>query len=156
MDAPTYSRTQHSPLWALPLGLAAALLALAVLAVPAGAPERWALLGAAAVMAFVASTVATLTVRDAGDRLLVRYGPLPLFGTSVRYADVRRVEPSRSRLIDGWGIHWVPGRGWTFNLWGMDCVELRTERRRLRIGTTEPRELARLVARRAGLADPAA
>lgn len=82
-----------------------------------------------------------LTVCDEGESLSVRFGPLPLFGTEVRYADISSVEPSRSALIDGWGIHWLPGRGWTLNLWGFDCVELVVNGRTLRIGTDDVENL---------------
>ena len=46
------------------------------------------------------------------------YGPLPVFSESIRYSDITLVEYDRSGVIDGWGIHWVPGRRTTRNLWG--------------------------------------
>ena len=141
-----YEHTQHSPLWlVLALPIAAGLVTSAV-AEDAGL--RYAAVGFAALFAWLVASFATLTVRDVGDRLDVRFGPLPLFGTKVRYADVEGVEVARSRLIDGWGIHWVPGRGWTFNLWGFDCVEVTTPKGIVRIGTDEPEELARFLAHR--------
>lgn len=88
---------------------------------------------------------AHLRVFDLGDSLSIQYGPLPLFGTSVKYADITSVAQGRSSLIDGWGIHWIPGRGWTFNLWGFDCVELELNGRLLRIGTDDPAELTRFL-----------
>lgn len=39
---------------------------------------RWVLLVAAVLFAVLASTVASLTVRDRGEALEVRFGPLPL------------------------------------------------------------------------------
>ena len=55
-------------------------------------------------------------------------------------------EPDRSNVIDGWGIHWVPGRGWTYNLWGFDCVRLTLAGgRTIRVGTDDPRSLAQFV-----------
>jgi hypothetical protein len=63
-----------------------------------------------------------LRIRDAGDRLLLRFGPLPLLRGSVEYKSIATVEADRSSIIDGWGIHWLPGRGWTYNIWGFDCV----------------------------------
>ena len=44
-----------------------------------------------------------MTVRDEGDALAVRYGPLALFGGRFRYPDLTDVEPSRSSVVDGWG-----------------------------------------------------
>ena len=60
-----------------------------------------------------------LTVSDEGDALAVRFGPLPLFGTRIRYAEITAAEPSQTSIIDGWGVHYIPGRGWTYNLWGL-------------------------------------
>ena len=82
-----------------------------------------------------------LTVRDAGDHLAVRYGPIPVFGARFPYARITKVQRGRSALIDGWGIHWVPGRGTTYNLWGRDCVTFRFGRRLIRIGTDDAENL---------------
>ncbi len=89
-----------------------------------------------------------LTVRDAGDRLELRFGPFPLFRRSVAYAAIESFEIARSSWIDGLGVHWIPGRGWTWNLWGFDCVQLRTTSGPLRIGTDDPQGLAALLAER--------
>ena len=40
-------------------------------------------------------------------------------------------------LIDGLGIHYVPFRGWTYNLWGFDCVVLELGKKTLRIGSND-------------------
>lgn len=141
-----YEHTQRGPLWLVlmpPLAIALAL------AVAGDGAARWAGAGFAALLALLAACFATLTVRDRGDHLDVRFGPLPWFGTRVRYDTIDRVAPARSRLIDGWGVHWLPGRGWTFNLWGFDCVEIRAGRRVVRIGTDEPEALAAFLAARA-------
>ena len=45
------------------------------------------------------------------------------------------VEAGRSSLIDGWGIHWIPGRGWTYNLWGFGCVVIQQGKKTTRVGT---------------------
>lgn len=77
-------------------------------------------------------------VWDRGGSLLARFGPLPMFFKRIEYEKLQSAEPGRSSLIDGWGVHWVPTRGWTFNLWGFDCVELVVVGgRRLRIGTDD-------------------
>ena len=147
MDTP-YQHTQHGPLWMM-LGVpfAGALAAAVFAEEPA---LRVGMLLFAAFFALIAACFATLTVRDCGDHLDVRFGPLPWWGTRVRYDAILRVEPARSRLIDGFGIHWLPGRGWTFNLWGFDCVEITTDRRRLRIGTDDPDGLLRHLVARTG------
>ncbi|MCR9247173.1 MAG: hypothetical protein NXI31_19240 [bacterium] len=141
---PRYEHTQHSPLWY------ALLLPMLGGIVIAGMSEEAGLIGfgvaAAVAFAVLAASFGTLTVQDAGEVLRVRFGPLPLFGTSVQFAAIQSVRATRSRLIDGWGVHWIPGRGWTFNLWGFDCVEVTTDRGLLRIGTDDPAGLVAFLA----------
>ena len=79
----------------------------------------------------------TLTVEDEGRQLALRFGPLPLFRKRFAYDQMTGVEPGRTRLLDGWGIHYVPGRGWTYNLWGYDCVKVELGRKTVRIGTDD-------------------
>ncbi|MCA8975932.1 MAG: hypothetical protein KDC98_14515, partial [Planctomycetes bacterium] len=121
---PGYDHTQRGPLWII-LGIGVVAGAV-VVPLTEELAARVALCAFTAAFAFLAACFATLTVRDRGQHLTVRFGPLPLWGTRLRYDAVRQVSAARSRLIDGWGIHWMPGRGWTFNLWGFDCVEVRT------------------------------
>ena len=64
---------------------------------------------------------------------------LQLFGVPFGWRTrIESVEPGRSSLLDGWGIHYFPGRGWTYNLWGFDCVVLRMKKKTLRVGTDDP------------------
>ncbi|MBL7133630.1 MAG: hypothetical protein ISS78_05985 [Phycisphaerae bacterium] len=97
---------------------------------------------AACCMGLLALCFQTLTVRDEGEHLGVRFGPLAVFRTDVPYAEITAVETARSSIIDGWGIHWMPGRGWTYNLWGFDCVRITLGRKTIRIGTDDPEGLA--------------
>lgn len=89
-----------------------------------------------------------LTIEDRGDRLLLSYGPLPAFWKSIRYQDMTRVEPGRTSVIDGWGIHWIPGRGTTYNLWGFGCVVVHLGKRVIRIGTNDVQGLAAFLSRK--------
>src|SRR5262245_32824577 len=114
--AATYDHVQRAPLFVLLLAIglleAGAAVAVDILAVRAG-------LGASAATLFVlAACFAHLRVRDAGEHLDVRFGPLRLFGKRIAYRDMRSVEPARSDFLDGWGIHGLPGRGWIYNIWG--------------------------------------
>ena len=95
---------------------------------------------------------ATLTVEDSGDDLLIRYGPLPLFRKRIAFREIRSVEPDRTKWIDGWGIHWVPGRGTTYNLWGFDCAKLSVGNRTIRIGTDDVDNLVSAIRTKAHLA----
>ena len=78
-----------------------------------------------------------LTVRDEDDCLAIRFGPLPLLGKRIPYADITSAEPDRTSLIDGWGVHWVPGRGTTYNIWGYGCVKLQVGGRTIRVGSDD-------------------
>jgi len=101
------------------------------------------LAGVATLTAALALCFMSLTVRDGGDALEVRFGPLALFQRRIPYTAISDPEPSRSKLIDGFGVHWLPGRGWTWNLWGLDCVEMRVEGKPLRVGTDDAEGLAK-------------
>ena len=89
-----------------------------------------------------------LTVRDEQDALAVRFGPLPLFFTRIPYDKIRSVEPDRTTLLDGWGIHYLPGRGTTFNIWGFHCVRVELENRTIRIGTDDVENLVAFLRQR--------
>lgn len=82
-----------------------------------------------------------LTIRDEGERLALRYGPLPVIRKRFRYADITSVEPDRIKLIDGWGVHYILGRGWTYNLWGFGCVKLAFGRKIVRVGSGDVENL---------------
>jgi hypothetical protein len=146
----SYEHTQQGHLdWIL---VACSLVCAAGAFFTAADPVAFYVLLSIAAACFVLSlTFGSLTVRDEGQRLAVRYGPWPLFRTQVLYEDVTGLRRGRSRLIDGWGIHWVPGRGWTYNLWGMDCVELQLGNRTTRIGTDDPDNLATFLSAKTGL-----
>ncbi len=66
----------------------------------------------------------SFVVEEDGDALQLAFGPLPLIRKRVRYADLAAVRETRTDLLDGFGIHWVPGRGWTWNLIGFAAVEV--------------------------------
>ena len=132
----SYERTQKSPLSDILLGIAVAILG----AVMAYSPELVPMLIAAAValsLAFAALCFGSLTVRDEGEHLAARFGPLPVFWTRVKYSDITSAEPDRSILIDGWGMHYIPGRGRIYNVWGFDCVKLQLGKKVVRIGTDD-------------------
>ena len=101
------------------------------------APVAVGLLFSAGMFVVCALMFTTLTVRDEGQRLAMRFGPLPLLWKTVRYSDITAVEPGRSAVIDGWGIHWIPGRGTTCNLWGFGCAKLTLGRKTLRVGSDD-------------------
>jgi len=138
----TYEHTQKAPLYLLVLAVAAAEAGLAVWLGQKALAAAIVLGSAASVMVLAALCFRQLTVRDEGDRLAIRFGPLPVFRRRIAYADITAVEVGRSSLIDGWGIHRIAGRGTTYNLWGFACVVLRVGGRTIRIGTDDAEALA--------------
>jgi hypothetical protein len=99
----------------------------------------------AVVMILAGLCVGYLIVRDEGDFLALRFGPLPIFRRLIAFSKITAVEPSRSTVFDGWGIHYIPGRGMTYNLWGFDCVKMRVDNRTIRVGTDDVQGLVRFL-----------
>jgi hypothetical protein len=142
-----YSHTQHG--WWHLLLCAVAVFLLTLPWIDPNVPPLMMMVMALLFFA-VAQLFRTLTVEDAGDALQLRFGPLPLISKRIEYRTIRAVELGRLSLLDGWGIHWVPGRGWTYSLWGFDCVILRLDRRTIRIGTDDAQHLASFLREKVG------
>jgi len=82
------------------------------------------------------------TGTESGHRLAIRFDPLPLFRTGVRYEDIEGVEVGRTTVLDGWGIHRSLRGGWVWSVWGRECVVVRHRRGVLRVGTDDAANLA--------------
>lgn len=146
---PEYEHTQWAPMcWMILLPGLAVLLIAGVLSNDAVIAP---LMLVGVVLVVTAFSFRSLRVVDEGDVLAIRFGPIPLFRKRIPYADIQAAERDRSSIVDGWGIHWVPGRGWTYNLWGFDCVRLTLTRgRTVRVGTDDPDGLARFLNEKRG------
>lgn len=145
-EVPEYSHTQEAPLFILLYGTALACMVLAWGV--RDTPGLYIAGGVALLVALVASAFHHLTVEDQGDSLAIRFGPLPVFRRTVRYADIESVEVGRTLILDGWGIHMSIRGGWVWNLWGRDCVVLHLKKGVLRIGTDDAEGLAEFLRRR--------
>lgn len=141
-----YEHVQRGWLRALLLAVAAGMAAFAVTVWQDDSGAAVGLVVVAGLMVVLSFCFVTLTVRDAGDRLTVRFGPLVLFRTSVRYADITHVEAMRPKYFS-WGIHWTP-KGWLWNIHGLDSVQVVAGRRKLLIGTDDPVGLAAFLQKR--------
>ena len=141
MISPTYSHTQEAPLWMILFGSSIPCFVLAWLA-----REQPVVLAvmivAALLLVLVGLAFHHLTVEDEGDRLAIRFGPLPFMETSIQYDDIQQVEVGRTTILDGWGIHRSPRHGWIWNLWGWDCVVIHRQRGVLRVGSDDTENLA--------------
>ena len=136
----TYEHTQKAPLHWL-LYLPAVVLVAAAWLSRGQVLLALIMLGAAALLFILGFSFQRLTIRDEGEWLAIRYGPLPVFRTRIPYADISSVEPGQTSWIDGWGIHWIPGRGYTYNLWGFSCARLRVRGRTVQVGSDEADKL---------------
>ncbi|MCK4284098.1 MAG: hypothetical protein KAX44_07250 [Candidatus Brocadiae bacterium] len=76
-----------------------------------------------------AAVLAYLEVRGDGDRLAVRFGPLPLFGTSIPYDAMESVERARTSMLYGFGMQGLPWLFLALNIRGSDAVQIRLKRR---------------------------
>lgn len=142
-----YEHTQRGKLHYLFLLVAAAVVVL-VWATPApraAAPIISLMMAPLVVVGFM---FGNLTVRDEGTHLAARFGPLRLFYTRIPYANMKQVDPDRSLLIDGWGIHHIPWRGSIYNVWGTRCVRIGTDRRVIRVGSDDVDNLVAFLRRR--------
>lgn len=152
----------RKPLWAWALILALAGLAWAgfieqiVRGNPVGtnpAPDLviWILTGVAGVLlpAFIFALRLVIEVHP-GD-LVLRY--MPLWSRRIALADIRSVKARRYRPIAeywGWGIRYMPGRGWVWSVSGDLGVQLQLDGAHpLLIGTDRPEALADAIARAA-------
>src|ERR1051325_2507893 len=110
--ASTYRHTQRAPLCWFLYALAGVILAADYLAW--NTPAVYGLTIGGVVTSVLAPTFHWLKVEDAGDRLLIAFGPLPLARRSVRYEDIVGVEVGRTTVMEGWGIHNSPRGGWVW------------------------------------------
>ena len=140
---PTYSHTQRAPLCLLLYASAIGCFALS--AVTFGTPGFYVTLTIGSIIGILAPAFHHLTVEDEVDALGVRFGPVPLFRTRVRYDDIQSVEPGRTLLLDGWGIRYSLRGGWVWNIWGRNCIVVRKKKGTLYIGTNDAENLARFL-----------
>ena len=86
----------------------------------------------------------SLTVVVEGDWVEVVFADGPV-RKRIALKEVGSCAVVRNRWWYGWGVRWGPG-AWLYNVSGLDAVELKMKNgRRYRIGTDEPRELAKAI-----------
>lgn len=138
-----YTHTQKAPLCLILYGSA---LFFFVLACRVGdTHDIFTAIAAGLLMALLGPAFHHLTVQDQGERLAIRFGPIPLFRRTVQLADIMKVEVGRTLILDGWGMHLSIRGGWVWNLWGRACVVVHLKKRVLRIGTDDAENLARFL-----------
>jgi hypothetical protein len=142
-----YSHAQKAPLCLILYGSALACVALAWLV--GDKPGIFIAGGVGLFIALLAPAFHHLSVVDQGDVLAIRFGPVPLFRRTVRYADIEKVEVGRTLILDSWGIRYSIWGGWVWNLWGRDCVVVHWRNGGVfQIGTDDAENLARFLKKR--------
>ena len=142
-----YEHTQKSALHSL-IFLPAILMFFVAWQTRGSAPSGWILVSVGILLIFLAMSFQTLTLRERQDSLEIKYGPLNIFGTHIPYSDMTNVQSGHTNLIDGWGIHYVPCRGWTMNLWGFECVKIERGSSVIRLGTDDSENLVSMLQQR--------
>src|SRR5271168_752639 len=100
-EAPGYSHTQKAPLCLILYGSALASFSFAwVLSTIPAFPGDIIAVAVGLLIALTGPAIHHLTVEDQGDRLVVRFGPVPLFRRTVRYADIEKAEVGRTLILD--------------------------------------------------------
>lgn len=73
------------------------------------------------------------------------YFGIGIIRRKFRYSNLLSIRKVRNKWYWGWGIRWF-GRGWLYNVSGLDAVELIFKNGKvLRIGTNDPDALLRFV-----------
>ncbi|GAB4132801.1 hypothetical protein [Thermopirellula anaerolimosa] len=135
-----YSRTQWGR-WYLLIPFPAVLITVIEAIAPGPPLPWWVYTITTGIMAAAILSFCSLTIRDEGDVLRIRFGPIPLLRMRIRYADIVSAEPDRTSFLDGWGLHYNAFKGTIVNVWGYDCVRIQTKRRVYWIGTDDPEGL---------------
>jgi hypothetical protein len=151
-DLLTYEHTQKAPWHLLLYAMAAGFLTFGWV-LRGEPPVMIAFSSLGFLMCALGMSFRQLTVADEGNRLVVRFGPLPLFQRRIWYDDIRHVEKGRLNIIEGWGVQLSLRGGWVWSIWGLDCVVIRLERGTLRVGTDDAENLVRFLQQR--VTDPA-
>ena len=87
----------------------------------------------------------TVTIDD--RELTARFGFSPA-RKRIPLESIASFAAVRSRWYHGWGVRYTPGRGWLYNVSGLDAVEfVLHDGTRVRIGTDEPDEVVRALSR---------
>lgn len=135
-----YRNTQHGRWYMITIFVVGYLLILDYF-LPGRPIPWWVYLLVVGIVGPVTLSFSSLTIYDGGEALVVQFGPLPIFRKRIPYRSITRVEKGRTTFLDGWGIHYRAGWGWTFNVWGFDCVRVFCGKTVYNLGTDDPEGL---------------
>ncbi|MFZ5518965.1 MAG: hypothetical protein ACOY90_20200 [Candidatus Zhuqueibacterota bacterium] len=83
-----------------------------------------------------------LKVKISHNTILCSFG-IGLIQRRIPISEIAEAKTVQNPWYAGWGIRWLPGQYWMWNVSGLQAVELIfKDGRRFRIGTDEPEKLA--------------
>lgn len=97
------------------------------------------------VMSLVLVLFYSLTVEIRDKKIRIWFGP-GLIQRTISLDEIAAARVVRNPWYAGWGIRWMPGSYWLWNVSGFDAVELEFKNgKRFRIGTDEPDVLVQAI-----------
>ena len=113
--------------------------------IPAVGSVSLPVLAVLAITGAVLATFSSLAVGIDEDVITCRFG-VGLIRKDIPLSDVDHARAVLNSWWVGWGIRWIPGRYWVWNVSGFQAVELTMkDGRRFRIGTDEPETLVHAI-----------
>jgi hypothetical protein len=87
----------------------------------------------------------SLGVEIHDNALICRMG-IGLIQKRILLSEIQQARAVQNPWYAGWGIHWIPGQYWIWNVSGLRGVELTLKNgKRFRIGTNEPESLVHAI-----------
>ncbi len=87
----------------------------------------------------------SLTVKITGGVLACYFG-VGLIRKQILLSDIKEYRAVRNPWFVGWGIRWMPGQYWLWNVSGFQAVELTLNNgKRFRLGSDEPEALVNAI-----------
>ncbi|MCG3156413.1 MAG: hypothetical protein DKINENOH_03037 [bacterium] len=139
----TYRHTQVGTVIIIAV-LSAAIVTLFVLVMGAG-PSWFSPLTVLAIMGVVLAMFSSLTVEVEKSTLTCWFG-VGFVRKTILLSEVDQVRAVVNPWFVGWGIRWIPGSYWVWNVSGFRAVELVMQNgTRFRIGTDQPEALVQAI-----------
>jgi hypothetical protein len=100
---------------------------------------------ALAILAISLALFYSLNVEISNNVLVCRFG-IGFIRRRIPLSDIQQVRAVKNPWFVGWGIRWMPGQYWLWNVSGLRAVELLLKNgSRFRIGTDEPEALVQAI-----------
>ena len=104
-----------------------------------------ALLSTLPILALFLALFYSLSVEIIDNYLVSRFG-IGLIRKRILLSEIKAVQSVKNPWYVGWGIRWMPGQYWLWNVSGTGAVELLLKNgTRFRIGTDEPEALVQAI-----------